>query len=96
MMLPIVLITNLFKYFFIYLPGGSGGKESACSVGHLGLIPGLGRSLEEDTATRSNILAWRIPTNRGAWQATVHRVAKSRTQATKHGTFIYLAVAYAF
>ena len=26
------------------LPGGSGGKESACNVGHLGSIPGLGRS----------------------------------------------------
>ena len=25
-------------------PGGSGGKESACHVGNLGLIPGLGRS----------------------------------------------------
>ena len=25
-------------------PGGSDGKESACNVGHLGLIPGLGRS----------------------------------------------------
>ena len=25
-------------------PGGSGGKESACSVGELGPIPGLGRS----------------------------------------------------
>ena len=25
-------------------PGGSGGKESACSVGDLGSIPGLGRS----------------------------------------------------
>ena len=24
--------------------GGSGGKESACNVGYLGLIPGLGRS----------------------------------------------------
>ena len=28
-------------------PGGSGGKESTCNVGDLGLIPGLGRSLEE-------------------------------------------------
>ena len=28
-------------------PGGSAGKESACNVGDLGLIPGLGRSLEE-------------------------------------------------
>ena len=25
-------------------PGGSEGKESACNVGDLGLIPGLGRS----------------------------------------------------
>ena len=25
-------------------PGGSDGKESTCHVGHLGLIPGLGRS----------------------------------------------------
>jgi len=25
-------------------PGGSGGKESTCNAGDLGLIPGLGRS----------------------------------------------------
>ena len=34
---------------------------------------------EEGMATHSNILAWRIPIVRGAWQATVHGVAKSRT-----------------
>ena len=28
-------------------PGGSAGKESACSVGDLGSIPGLGRSSGE-------------------------------------------------
>ena len=28
-------------------PGGSAGKESACNVGDLGLIPGLGRSAGE-------------------------------------------------
>ena len=27
--------------------------------------------------TRSSILAWRIPCNRGAWQAAVHGIAKS-------------------
>ena len=32
---------------FLDFPGGSGGKESACNVGDLGLIPGLGRSPEE-------------------------------------------------
>ena len=33
--------------------------------------------LEEGVVPHSSILAWRIPTNRGAWRATVHRVAKS-------------------
>ena len=28
--------------------------------------------LEEGMATHSNILAWRIPTDRGAWWVTVH------------------------
>jgi len=28
--------------------------------------------------THSSILAWRIPMGRGAWQATVHEVAKSQ------------------
>ena len=41
-------------------PDGSDCKESACSVGDLGSIPGLGRSLEESMATHSSILAWRI------------------------------------
>ena len=35
--------------------------------------------LEEGMATHSSILAWRIPMDRGAWQAGVHGVAKSRT-----------------
>ena len=36
--------------------------------------------LEKGMATRSRILAWRIPMDRGAWWATVHGVAKSWTQ----------------
>ena len=31
-------------------------------------------------ATHSSTLVWRIPVDRGAWRATVHGVAKSRTQ----------------
>ena len=31
-------------------PDGSPGKESACNVGGLGLIPGLERSLEEENS----------------------------------------------
>ena len=37
-------------------------------------------TLEEGMATHSSILAWRIPMDREAWQATGHGVAKSRTQ----------------
>ena len=37
--------------------GGSGDKESACHVGDMGLIRGLGRSLEKEMATHSSILA---------------------------------------
>ena len=35
--------------------------------------------LKEGMATHSSVLAWRIPTDRGAWRAIVHRVTKSRT-----------------
>ena len=35
--------------------------------------------LEEDTATHSSILVWRIPMDRGAWQDTVHGVEKNWT-----------------
>ena len=36
-------------------------------------------------ATRSRILAWRIPMERGAWRAIVHRVAKSGTRLKRLG-----------
>ena len=42
-------------------PCSSVGKESACSAGDLGSIPGLGRSLVKEMATHFSILAWRIP-----------------------------------
>ena len=34
---------------------------NARDVRDVGLIPGLGRSLEKGTATHSSILGWRIP-----------------------------------
>ena len=40
-------------------PGGSDGKESACSMGGLGLIHGSGRSLREGNGY-SSVRAWRI------------------------------------
>ena len=38
---------------------------------------GLEDPLEEGKATHSSFLAWRIPTDRTAWWATVHGVAKN-------------------
>ena len=36
--------------------------------------------LEKEMATHFNILAWRIPMNRGAWQATAYGITKSWTR----------------
>ena len=58
-------------------PGGSDSKESICNVGDLDLIPGWEDPLEEGMAIHSSILVWRIPVDRGAWQAAVHEVTKS-------------------
>ena len=45
-------------------------------------VPFLGWEdpLEEGMATHSGIPAWRIPSVRGTWQATVHGVEKSQTR----------------
>ena len=42
-------------------PGGSGSKESACSAGDLGSMPGWEDPLEKEMETHSSFLAWRIP-----------------------------------
>ena len=68
------------------MSGGSDGKESSCNAGDLGSIPGLGRSLEEDMATHSTILAWRIPMDRGAWWATVYGIAKGSDVTERRST----------
>ena len=36
--------------------------------------------LEKEMATHSSTIAWKNLMDRGAWQATVHGVAKSRTR----------------
>ena len=61
-------------------PDGSDGKESACNAGDAGSIPGLGKSPGGGHGNPLQYLAWRIPMDRGAWQATVHGFTKSLTQ----------------
>ena len=53
-----------------------GFPDGICSAGDAHSIPGLGRSLGQEMATHSSILAWKNPTDRGAWRPTIHRVAK--------------------
>ena len=60
-------------------PGGSDSKESAYSAGDPGLIPGLGRSLGEGSGNPLQYPCLENPMDRGAWQATVHGVAKNQT-----------------
>ena len=62
---------------FLGFPGGWDGKESTCNAGDCGLIPELGRSLEEGMATHSSILAWRIPMDKEPgrlWSMGLQRV----------------------
>ena len=56
-------------------PDSSVGKESACSAGDPGSIPGSGRSSGEGNGKP---LYFRLenPTDRGAWWATVHGVTR--------------------
>ena len=65
-------------------PGGSDGKESVCSVGDLGSIPGLGISPGEGHENPFQYSCLENPTDRGARQATVHGVAKSQTRLREH------------
>ena len=59
------------------------GKELACSAGDLGSIPGSGRSPGEGTGNPLQYSCLGKPMDRGAWRATVHGVAKSRTQTER-------------
>ena len=61
-------------------PGGSEDKASACNVGDPGSIPGLGRSPGEGNGNPLQYSCLENPMYGGAWRATVHRVANSRTR----------------
>ena len=76
------------NFFFVSLvcfmvppdsPDGSDSKASAYNMGDPGSVPGLGRSPGEGNGNLLQHSCLENPTGRGAWQATVHGVAKSRT-----------------
>ena len=57
-------------------PHSSVSKESVCNAGDPGLIPGSGRSPGEGNGNPLQYSCLENPTDRGAWWATVHRVAR--------------------
>ena len=61
-------------------PDGSDGKESACSAGDPNLTLRLGRSPGEGNGNPLQYSCIENPMDRGAWRATVPRVAKSWTR----------------
>ena len=67
-------------------PGGSDGKEPTFNAGDLGLISGLGRFPGEEHGNLLQDSGLENSMDRGAWWATVHRVAKSRTRLKRFST----------
>ena len=74
-------------------PGGSEDKASACNTGDPGLIPGLGRSPGKGNGNPLEYSCLENPMDRGAWRATVHGIAKSRTRLSD---FTQVNIEYVF
>ena len=74
-------------------PSGSVGKESACSAGDPGLIPGLGRFPGEGNGNPLQYSCLENPVDRGAWQAAVHGIARVRHDlaTTSHHHYVSMA-----
>ena len=56
------------------------GDTNAGDEGDEGSVPGWGRSSGGGNGTPLQYSCLENPTDRGAWQATVHGAAKSQTQ----------------
>ena len=58
-------------------PGSSVGKESSCTAGDLGSIPGWGRFPGGGNGKPLQYSSLENPMDRGVWWAAVHGVEKS-------------------
>ena len=72
-------------------PGGSEDKASAWNAGDAGSVPGLGRSSGEGNGNPLQYSCLENPMDRGAWQATVYRVAKSPTRLSDFTSSLLLS-----
>ena len=73
-------LSDLTEHLKLCFPGGSEGKASACNVGDLGLIPGLGRFPGDRNGNPLQYSCLENPVDTGAWQAVIHGVTKSWTR----------------
>ena len=71
-------------YLVPALPGGRVAKNPPANTGDVGSIPGLGRSPGTGNGNPLLYSCLENQMDRGAWWATVHRVAKSRTRLSSH------------
>ena len=83
--------TSFIKHLSCF-PGGSEVKASACNVGDLGLIPGLGRAPGEGNGNPLQYSCLENAMDGGAWWAAVHGVTKSRTRLSDF-TFTFTGMA---
>ena len=61
-------LSSCAKLLYVrHFPGGSDGKASACNVGDLGSILGLGRSPGEGNGNPLQYSCLENPMDRGAW-----------------------------
>ena len=61
-------------------PGGAVVKNSLANAGHVGSIPGLGRSPGRGNGNPLQYCLPENPMDRGAWWVTVPRITKSLTR----------------
>ena len=71
---------------YVGLPRCLSGKEVTSNAGAIGLIPASGRFPGGRHGYSLQYSCLDNPIDRGAWQATVHRVAKSQTQLKRLST----------
>ena len=69
---------DIYIYLTV-LPVESDGKEYGYNAGEPGSIPGSERLPGEGNSNPLQYSCLENPMDRATWQATVHRIAKSRT-----------------
>ena len=83
----------VLMYICLGFPGGTSGKEPSARVGDIrdvGWIPGSGRTPGGGHDNPLQYFCLENSTQREAWRATVHGVAKSQTQLRRLSTHMHL------